>query len=250
MKQASSIAKAAVALVAALGAVASVQATPIIGIANLTMGAVLVSPGEVDWNPPVNPLPAPIGAPTYGSFMVSNITNTGSFTAVSGTAGSVGDLSANPGDGNYFPVGVSAGQPNFLLFSTQPFWLFRATQLEAGTIPGTPYVLTQVGTSTFASISISGTACDGVSNLTCDAGEDITGFSIALSAQYTNSTIASLTATLAGPDGLFFTADDGSLSNNTWSGTLEAFRLPEPGTLGIAGAALLGMAIVGRRRKA
>ena len=248
MKYASSIAKATLALVAALGAVASVQATPVIGIANLTMGAVLVSPGEVDWNPPINS--GPDANPTYGGFTVSNITNSGSFVSVSGTAGSVQDLSSNPGDGNFFPIGVSAGQPNFLLFSTQPFWLFRATRLEAGTIPGTPYVLTQVGTSTFASIAVSGTVCDGVSNLTCDAGEDITGFSIALSAQYTNSTIASLTATLAGPDGLFFTADDGSLSNNAWSGTVEAFRIPEPGTLGIAGAALLGMALVGRRRKA
>lgn len=248
MKQVFSFAKAAAVLVAALGSVATVQATPVIGLANLTTGAVLVTPGEVDWNAPINT--GNTGAKTYGDFQVSPITATGSFAAIGGTFGDIQDLSANPADPNFFPIGASAGQTNFLLFDARPFWLFRATQLAAGTFGGTPYILTEQGGNVSATISVSGTVCDGVSNLTCDAGESITGFTLVLSSQYTNTTIAALAARLAGPDGMLFTADDGALSNNTWSGTLEAFSIPEPGTLGIAGLALLGMAVVGRRRKA
>jgi len=86
---------------------------------------------------------------------------------------------------------------------------------------------------------VHGTICDSGDGI-CNVGEDLTNFTVILSAQYTNATIASLTAILLG---------GGTLPDNTWSGTLEATAIPEPTSIALFGLALAGLAVL-RRRKA
>lgn len=247
-------------LVAALGvtAMASANATLIIGRANLTIGSVIVSFGNIDWNQgnPCNLAnncnPPPNATKTYGEFATLNAGNTGVFNTLFPvfSNGSVQDMSGNLADANYIPIGASSTQ-NYLSFVAQPNWTFSLTSLEAGNIAGAPYTLTQVGSNVSATISMNGVACDagltGAVNV-CDAADDKTNWTGIFSAQYTNTTIAAIISTLLGPDNIGGTADDGVLDNNTWSATIEATKIPEPASLAIVGLALAGVAGVARRR--
>lgn len=245
MKKISTLAKLLAAGLA-LGAVTAANATPVVGKANLTFGLVDVSFGEIDWNPPTNPgLDA---TPTYGSFTTHPFSFTGSFAAVAGTAGSVQDMSVNPADANYIPIGV---QPtpieNFLKFNTQPTWRFSLTNLAAGNIAGAPYFLTQLGSAVSATITVGGFVYDDTNNNNAfDLGEDKTNWTGVFSTQYTNTTIADLIHTIlpVAQGGL-----GESLSNNTWSATIEA-TVPEPGSLALVGLAMAGIGAFTRRRKA
>jgi hypothetical protein len=91
-------------------------------------------------------------------------------------------------------------------------------------------------------MTIYGTACDDL-NLsgTCNAGDDITKWTGIFSAQFTNTTVAEIAATILG---------GGALGNNTWSATIEATALPEPTSVALVGLALAGVGFVSRRRQA
>ena len=242
--------KALVAAVA-LAATTIASATPIIGTANLTFGLVRVTLGNIDWNPSLDP--PPNATPTFGDFFTNGVANTGSYasgTMAGLTQGDVHDLSGNPADANYMPIGAGNLADMFKFDNhngtTGSHWMFTALSLSSGTFPGAPYLLTQSISggvvSTSATLSVTGISCDDTNNNNiCEANEDKTNFVAILSAQYPNKTIADLTAVLLG---------GGALDNNTWSGTLTSYGLPEPTSVGLVGLALTGLGFASRRRQA
>lgn len=237
--------KAALA-VALAGSVFAANATPVIGLFNLTFGLVEVSLGLVDWNngvgvaPYYNPGAHPIaGGRTYGQFTLPPLANTGSFAGLGGSTGVIQDLSGIPGDADFVPIGAGL-TPGFMQLILRPNWLFTETFLSPGTFAGTPYILTELGGNVSATISASGTICDDANlNGVCGVGESVTKWTGIYSAQYTNTSIAQLAAQINAPGG--------RLGNNTWSGTVEATAIPEPESIALFGLALLGLAAVRRR---
>lgn len=244
MKSLMKFAKSVVLAAGVLGAASSAFATPIVGLANFGFGQVQVSLGKVDWNPPLNPGLHLV--PTYGGFFTASGANTGVFAAgpfVGLTTGQVQDMDGiNPADANYMPIGANT-QANFLLFAAQPNWSFSMLQLAPGSL-GSPFLLSQQGNNVGATISVNGIACDmGMtgSATVCDLADDKTNWTGIFSAQYTNTTIALIQATLLA---------GGTLDNNGWSATIEASAMPEPTSLLLVGAALLGVGGLARRKAA
>jgi hypothetical protein len=229
----------------------------IVGRFNFTLGEVNVTLGNIDWttdpggvlNPPPNVVK------TYGSFdlATSIATRTGVFADPDFGAVGLGpdllpidgfgvpplepekiqDMSANPVDANYFPVGTPVSISSFLILAERPTWDFIATFLVPGTA-GTPFLLSQNGNNVDASISINGRAVDSATPTL------FSNWTAIISAQYTNTTVAAVLAAVIA----------GTLPVNTWSGTFEATPIPEPMTLLTFGAGASALAAYRRRRRA
>ena len=248
-----------IALAAAtVAAVSGASATPIIGTAGLTISRVIVSFGNIDWNNDsggnglnVNPPALALGVQSDGRFTTFGGANSGSFEDTNPnfnpfSFGRIRDMSANPGDANYMPVGgltVPQGA-GYIRMDNQPFWSFDANFLVPGfPIAGAPFALQQNGTSVTASVALTGIACDmatvGANNV-CDAQDDKSYFTVIMTTSYNNTTIPLLLSAVDSPL-------DPPLVNSQWSGTLTAFRIPEPGSMALLGLGLVGLAAIRRR---
>ena len=212
------------------------HAALITGTANFALGNVLVQPGEIDFNPPQNP--GFNATKTYGAFVLG-LLNTGVFSAPDlqfsfsgGTVHNIQDMSNNPADGNYVPLGNSV-TPNFLQFTNRPTWQFTETFLQTGqTLLGqpSPFLVEEGVGGTSVTMNLTGLAFDTTTPTLVSA------WRLVVSAQY-NETFAELQQILA---------TTGFLPNNTWSATLTAAAVPEPATLLTFG---LGSMYLARRRR-
>ncbi|HZV67042.1 MAG TPA: PEP-CTERM sorting domain-containing protein [Telluria sp.] len=241
MKRLSILAKALIAGSIVAATMAPASATPILGTAHLSFDPVHLSFEQIDWSLPFNPGFNP--ATTYGSFTTTGAGNTGSFAgpAFSGVSGGqIRDISTNPAGGNFFPVNVPSLIQNFLSFAAQPGWQFDGMLLSPGTSSFLPILLTEVGGNVLASMAVSGFVCDAGGNAFCDPGEDRTRFDAVFTAQYNNTSTAAMQAILIG---------GGTLSNESWTGTVTASAIPEPASIALIGLALAGLCVM-RSRKA
>ena len=238
---------------------ATAQAELIEGRFGFTLAEVVVSLGEIDWVPPINPgLDA---TPTYGTFEINPAggTRDGVFDhadfAVLNELDDIQDMSNNPADANYFPVGTLVNNTDFFLLNDRPDWNFTATFLLEGDF-GTPFDFLEAGGSTSVTMTIFGIAWDD------DTPTLISNWTAIITAQYAGWTIQEMLDCLTlglstGPEPceVYTTGPGGvptswNLPENNWSGDFIATsaEIPEPTTLLLFGTGAAAMAIRRRRQ--
>lgn len=199
-------------------------------------------------SPPTNP--SCVGAAGYGRGDITAVGGTGTFTAVNpSSAGTILDLvdSGVHPPFTTFPVGVPTNVNNFITLAALPNLNFIGqvfVQQPACFVPGVVlcaggFVLTQSGQNVSVSATINGRVVDTNGVLTDGLFTDI------LSGQFTNTDILTVAGLAASPGGVF---------SNTWSNTVTVIDagIPEPGTFGLLGGALVLLGSLStrlRRRK-
>jgi len=230
----------AIAGVAAISAfcVSSASAAPITGTVNLS-GSVAVGGTFIDFQPPAGP--------PDGAFTVSNSGNSGSFSGLNNTAGTIMDLSSTtPG----------SSIPGFITFAAAPNIRLDLTSVDPGSFTSTdcfaapaagqtctpgapfpqpnPFNLSNGSASlSVASITFHG---DVVNTVTGEKSSFIGVFSSQFTVPY-QMLLSEITA--------------GRAISTSYSASITASpspSVPEPATMILLGSGLIGVFVIGRKR--
>jgi hypothetical protein len=182
---------------------------------------------------------------SVGDFNISG-PGTGSFSVLAGadtgTIDNTTDTSPASAPFTYVPVGVPVNIDHYLSLTGFPTWDFQlnllmpavcsssSTQLCLG-----PFELNQAGPNVSVTMVVFGTLID-------TGTGTMSGFDLAFSGQYLNTTIAAVEAAGESPAGIF---------SDSWSATADATATPEPGTastLLLAGGGLIMLRFHRQRR--
>ncbi len=198
-------------------------------------GSVIVDDENIDWTPPGS---------GEGVFNIDPFVNTGFFTALGGTSGTMLDLNLATA-----PVGVpNLNIVDFMTFAAAPTLTFTLDYIAPGpfssaacfdapaagqvcTFPGSPFGLSNAtaGTSV-VDLVLRGMVTDGSGDL---PSTFVGTFSTQFNVPYQQL--------------LDIVFVQGGSVNNTYSATLEVNQIPEPGTVLLFGAGLLGIAWLRKR---
>jgi len=258
---------------AVLGALsfAALSASPIGNLQTGSSGTVTVSLSSAIFNAD----PAAVGG---GNSDVANGTSLFFLGCASGVLGSAGCLGVQEGitvnNADLTLTAPSAGNANtFLTFAAHPNLVYsinwppgpgsantncataNANGLSCSVFAGSPIVLTYLNGDTFVGLGVTGKASDtGVSGLA--TGSSYTGgFSEFFTSQIlvggvlVNPTPQNIQLFFC-PTGVCQPADftSGRSITSSQSGTFSAAVIPEPGTISLLGAGLIGLGLLQRRR--
>lgn len=226
-------------------ALSTVYATPIVGTVNTT-GVAAVNLTSINFLS---------GTFVPNLFLVS-VPVSGSFTGLAGTTGTINNLTNNLTNTGPQPVGVPFSDPAWMVFtSASPVIDFDLTFIAPG-VDGTagcnkvtplagdtctpfsfsPFNLQNLGsgttiTGTSVAFSVAGNARN------VSTGE-LSPFTGSFSTQITGQNIEQILATI----------NAGGTITNSYSANFVVSAVPEPGTISLLGAGLIGLGLLQRRR--
>ena len=169
-----------------------------------------------------------VAANGTGSLTVDS--QTGDFAALYslGQTGTIKDLTDNPTDatnGNftYLPIGPVAPPVVDFVDFTGDALTYTITEVQPAVCPTVPGFLQCTGYFTLTQTGDGVSVAMATRGLVSGGGFDATPYSLILSTQFSDITIAEVIAQASSPGGIF---------SNSWSGQLETQPIPEPGTIG------------------
>lgn len=150
----------------------------------------------------------------------------------------------DPDDGNirdlssaFAPINTVINVPNFITFEAAPQVIFDLTFVEAGTFAGTPFNITQSGSSVLVNFNVRGVVRDTTDPAPGNLVSTFTGSFVQV---FNNTTVAAIINQFVSQG--FFDA--------SYTANFNVTPIPEPGTLTLLGAAgaLLGISSYFRKR--
>jgi len=230
--------KAAVLGVLSFVALSTVYATPIVGTVNTT-GVAAVNLTSINF----------LSGTFVPNLFAVSVPVSGSFTGLAGTTGTINNLTNNITNTGPQPVGVSFSDPAWMVFtSASPVIDFDLSFIFPG-IDGTagcgssaigatctpfsfsPFNLQNTSTGTSVAFSVAGNARNSLTG-------ELSPFTGNFTTQITGQTIPKILATI----------NTGGTVTNSYSANFIVTAVPEPGTILLLGAGLIGLGLLQRRR--